>query len=311
MALDGVQFTRRALALGVAASACGLTVAAADRPLDRSLTVALAGDPLTLRSDRRFAGVISSLQFRGMEYVNAADHGRLLQSAVQFDGLGECLNPTQAGSSTDRERSSSHLLSFHAAGGLWETTTQAAWWNRRSADVCTTPEGVRRRPAGGGRLSDVLITHRHRFGASFAPTAAESEVIVTLGSPRDGIIVEALTLYAPPAFATFHAWRDGLLTLDDDLANPGERFEPRILSTADGAHAFGFLSRAGPAGYGRWRFDDCSKLNIVYRLRGPRPARHLYFNLAWAIGTRAEVARAFSAILGAALQGQGRPTPRR
>ncbi len=287
-------FSRRVFLAGLAAAPT-LTGApangAAPAPSGAlSLATQLGGEPLLLRSEARFAGAISSLRFRGMEYVNADDHGRLFQGAVQFEGLGECLNPTLGGSSTDRRRGSSRLLSQAIAPARWVTTTQMAWWNRAGEDVCTTPGGLRRRPAARGRLSDVLFTQRHRFDASSTPRVVEAEVIVTLGSPRHDVVVEALTLYAPPAFDTFYLWRGGRLTLDDDLGRPGERADPVVLSTADGRHAFTLLSREGVAGHGRWRFPVTSKVNLVFRPAGRMEAGHHRFGCAWTIGSRAEVA---------------------
>src|SRR5262249_59749765 len=49
----------------------------------------------------RAAGAIESLQWGDTEFLDAHDHGRDLQSAVSFDGLTECDNPTEAGASRD------------------------------------------------------------------------------------------------------------------------------------------------------------------------------------------------------------------
>lgn len=54
----------------------------------------IGGEPLTMRADPWFAEAIDSIWFRGIEYLDSADHGRLLQAAITFDGYGECLNPT-------------------------------------------------------------------------------------------------------------------------------------------------------------------------------------------------------------------------
>lgn len=296
MTADAHRLGRRAVLAGLGAAPAMLAGPTLGANGGLVLETRLGREPLRLRSEARFAGAISSMRFRGFEYVNAFDHGRLFQGAVQFEGLGECLNPTLGGSSTDRRRGSSRLLSQAIGSERWETTTQMAWWNRVGEDVCTTPGGVRRRPAGRGRLSDVLFTQRHCFDAPLAPGVVETEIVLTLGSPRSDVIVEALTLYAPPAFTAFHLWRDGRLIADDDLGRPGERPDPVVLSTADGAHAFALLSRQGVSGHGRWRFADTSKVNLVYRPSGGLEAGHHSFRCAWAIGTRAEVAAALSAL---------------
>lgn len=289
---DSFGLSRR----GVLAAAGGALVAgdawAQNRPLTLETTV--TGEPLVLRSERRFAGAITSLRFRGVEHVDAADHGRLFQTAVQFGGLGECLNPTQAGASRDRSRSTSRLLSATVAADVWETTTQAAFWHRPS-DRCTTLEGVRRRPANRTRLSEALIGVRHRFGSPVHPHAVETEVTITLSEAEPQVVVEALTLYAPAAFDTFHAVAPRRLIPDyEAVARPGERPEPRIVSTSDGAHAVSLFSRDGAAGHGRWRFPTVGKLNLVFRPGRLEAGSHVW-RCGWAVGTREEVAAAVRA----------------
>ena len=51
-----------------------------------SLTHMIGADALTIRSEPKFAGAISSLTYRGQEYVNSTDHGRLMQGAIAYDG---------------------------------------------------------------------------------------------------------------------------------------------------------------------------------------------------------------------------------
>ena len=62
------------------------------------------GSPIMLRSESRYAGAISSLQWKGREFINtgpSGSKGRLLQYAYQINGQGECYNPTEAGSRHD------------------------------------------------------------------------------------------------------------------------------------------------------------------------------------------------------------------
>ena len=71
------------------------------------------GQLVTVTASHRTAGAIEFLRWGGIEFINAYDHGRELQSAASFDGLTECDNPTEAGSRRDGEgpRSSSLLHS--------------------------------------------------------------------------------------------------------------------------------------------------------------------------------------------------------
>jgi hypothetical protein len=70
------------------------------------------GSPLVVAADLdRWA--VSSITWRGRQFVDTDDHGRELQSAITFDDAAECNNPTEAGSRDDGRgsRSTSRLLS--------------------------------------------------------------------------------------------------------------------------------------------------------------------------------------------------------
>src|SRR5262249_42796684 len=67
------------------------------------------GDLAFLSASSDFNGAISSFSFRGAEYLDTHDYGRLLQSAAFYDGFTECYGPTEAGS---RAGFPSQLLSW-------------------------------------------------------------------------------------------------------------------------------------------------------------------------------------------------------
>ena len=46
------------------------------------------GSPIVAKAAARFGGAIYSLTWRGREFINSTDHGRELQSASSFDGMG-------------------------------------------------------------------------------------------------------------------------------------------------------------------------------------------------------------------------------
>src|SRR5882757_3057286 len=95
---------------------------------DAAVSANVFGAPLYINTSDRFAGAIYSIIWNGKQFVDSADHGREFQSASSFDGLGECYNPTEAGSLTDTTRSTSALLGISAAGNVLKTTSQMAFW---------------------------------------------------------------------------------------------------------------------------------------------------------------------------------------
>ena len=107
-----------------------MTAMAATPQADLEISGPMHGATLTIRTSARTAGAIDSLTWRGKEFINSFDHGRELQSASSFDGYGECLNPTEAGSAKDGagQTTSSRLLDSRADGHTLATTIEMAYW---------------------------------------------------------------------------------------------------------------------------------------------------------------------------------------
>ena len=265
--------------------------AVAPGPLEFAWSI--GGEPVRLRSEPWFAGAVSSLTFRGVEYLDASDHGRLLQGAVSFEGAGECLNPTQAGASRDRPpRTTSRVLWAQVRPDSYATATHMAYWKRPRED-CSLG-ALRRRAINTTTLSDVAYTQVLRPGYRGFENAVEHEVTVTTGSPRGSAVVEVLTAYTPPAFDTFHLSdpvRDRFTVDRTPATSPGEQPRPVILATADGSSAIGFVAPRGDPqpGYGRWTFPVTSKINLVQRPRGAYAVGGHTYRAVWAIGTLEEV----------------------
>jgi hypothetical protein len=262
-----------------------------DQPI--VMTRKIGDDTLTMRSEAKFAGAISSLTFRGQEYVNSDDHGRLMQGAIAYNLRYECLNPTQAGGSRDRnnagQRSSSkRLLSYVTLENDVFITTRMAYWLQPGM-TCQIP-GVGRAPVDNRqRLSGDIYTISHRLGLNGYPNLASMNITYEIEKAYNYAVVEALTIYTPPAFNTFHAIDPltGNLTLEPTLTSD-ETPAPVILSTADGAHAIAFISLQKGATYARFRFPDTNKISLVYRDADGITGTNT-FRAAWAIGTRDEV----------------------
>lgn len=284
-------FDRRTVLGGGLALAAGCPALAKERPL--TLTRALPGGELTLSGAPKFAGAVSSLKYRGMEYVDAADHGRLFQTAIHFDGLGECLNPTQGGSSSDKRRSTSRLLHALTTADVYAVSTRMAYW-LRPGQICTLPERGRVQTANITRRSEVTVDVAHGFGGLPAPAAASSLIRFTSPNLHETAVVEALTIYTPAVFNTFHRYEAGAFTRAEAAA---EQPAPYALATGDGAHAVALFSPRGlePARFGAFTYGGVGKLNAVFRPAGRFiPGAHT-FRLAWTVGTLDEVAATIAA----------------
>jgi hypothetical protein len=257
--------------------------------------------PLVLHTSARTAGAIDSLKFRAREFVNAYDHGREWQSAVSYDGLGECLNPTEAGSSKDGAGpdSSSQLLDARVKDGTLSTTVRMAYW--------LAPEEQYKRPACGQRkdihmaqnkdvVANDTLLKRVTVGHNDLPNVIEYLVTLNVGETHQSMVFEALTGYMPPEFSLFLTFNPATSQVAPLSAGPGEQPLPVILSTPDRQFAVGVYSTDDKPGYGRFLFNqnpglkgwNTAKWNCVFRTQAIRPGpvtRHCFL----AIGTVEEV----------------------
>ena len=277
------------------------SLVAAPRP-DLSISKKVNGSALTIRTSARMAGVIDSITWRGKEFINAFDHGRELQSASSFDGYGECLNPTEAGSAKDGAGpvSSSRLVSGKARGRTLETTIEMAYWlvpGARYPTACGSHADFRQAKNETIRSSDLLIK-RVEIGVPQAPNALSYDVTFVTAEDHRSATFEAITGYMPPEFSEFLAYDPVARAIVPLADGPGEQPLPVILATADRNFAMGIFSpelpqKAHPKiGYGRFRFLNNPKTpnwntvkwNAVYR-EAPAPRGRYHYRCYVIIGT--------------------------
>jgi hypothetical protein len=102
----------------------------------KSISASVLGSTLTISTSNAFAGAITSITWRGKQFIDAADHGREMQTAVFAQPLAdegipdwvECYNANEAGSVIDSTASSSKLRSISAVGNVLTSTTQMAFY---------------------------------------------------------------------------------------------------------------------------------------------------------------------------------------
>jgi hypothetical protein len=270
---------------------------------DSAIGADVLGSRLSIRTSRSFAGAVTSLQFRGREYIDNYDHGRQLQSAASFDRLGECYNPTEAGSRNDGygPNTTSRLLRIRTADNWLETDTDMAFWlppgeNYRApcgerSDVTTAVNTT--------RVSGHVLKKRVEIGYQGLDNVIAYNVSYNVPEARTSAIFEAATIYTPPAFSRRLVF-DPVNNVLSPTSHFGEQSLPVLLATQDGQHAVGMYSFGLPqngAGYGTFGFADTNKLNCVYRVNGIVPGAY-GFQCLVIVGTQAEVVRAMTALQG-------------
>ena len=250
---------------------------------DAKISASAGGSEIVIRTKHRFAGAIGSLTWNGLEFVDAHDHGRQIQSASNFQLPGqsfgaECFNPTEAGRRLDGVNavSSSRLLDLKIAPSRIRTTSDMAFWLGPNEAGPDCPTSQTTRVLSGHRLEkDVTIGVGE--GAGFDQVL---DYRTTFYLPPDFESVyqqfEVVTGYMPARFSEFWTFDPETGTrakLDD---GPGEQALPVIFSTPDGGHAMGVWNSGKKVGYGRWRFaaQKVVKWNAVQR-RGTIDGRRI------------------------------------
>lgn len=278
---------------------------------------AFAGSAIAVGVSSRTAGAIDSLTWGGTQFINAYDHGRELQSAASYDGYGECLNPTEAGSDSDATgpHSSSLLTALQVGANTLRTRSQMAYFMAPGRPVGECPKGPG--PYAAPRSDDGL-SKRVTLGAAGVANAIEIRVTFTTARAHAAATFEAATAYMPPDFARFSSFDPATGQAVSLSAGPGEQGVPVILSNADGSRAMGVYSPGLPqpsvpnAGYGRFSFTELPgagnatvKWNCVFRETNIPAGEHTYTCYVL-VGTLRDVQVGMVA-LRAALT--GKPTP--
>lgn len=235
------------------------------------------GQNITIGTSSQFAGAIDSVIWAGKEFINRDDHGRQLQSASSYDGFGECLNPTEAGSGPDGKKStsSSKLLGISTENNILRTTTQMAYW---TAPGQAYPAGCGNRPEfkkaqNTTIVSQDLLSKEVRIGWQGLENVLEYLVSFKVNEPHATATFEALTGYMTRDFSSFWTLDTATGLLNPLSVGPGEQSKVVILSTPDQKFAMGIYSpelpqpQWGDGGYGRFAFpgSNTMKWNAVFR----------------------------------------------
>lgn len=221
---------------------------------------------LSLRTCAHNAGAICSLVFNGKEFIDDFDHGRQLQSASSFDGLGEYFNPTEAGSYHDwwnPSPSSSKLLAQAKIGeNTLLTYSQMAFWYKYKGQALSNHKLLKIVTVGVDGMYNII-----EYNTQFQVPADETHKSATF---------EVLTGYMHKSFDQFFILDDHNILYPLSAEPVGEQRHPIMFATNNLQYAIGVFSPDSPqpeykeAGYGRWKFPDTTKWNNVYRVANPR-----------------------------------------
>lgn len=262
---------------------------------NKSISAPVLGKTLKIRTCDYDAGAICSLRWGNKEFIDDYDHGRQLQSASSFDGLGEDFNPTEAGGSINHygknpSDGKSILLERRAKGRILQTYSQMAFWN----------------PVNGVKTSNHTLNKQVAIGYDGLDNVIEYLTQFNIPADENHFygVFEAVTAYLPTAFSTFWVYDNKSKRVNplspSSYEDISEQNLPVIAATADQRYALGLYSPDSPQrryedyGYGGFLLDGTPKLNNVFRISNPKGSIH--FRSYVIIGTLEDVRRSMEAL---------------
>lgn len=239
------------------------------------ISKSVLGSDLKISASSLYAGAISSLTYRGHEFVNAYDNGREIQSASSFDDMGECFNPTEAGGSYDKgKKTSSKLLQISVEDDVLETTTDMAFWwapQKRYLKPYKKYCGLRSdlKYAQNKTFTGNHILHKKvSIGYKGIDNVINYQAQFDVPEQHNTAVFEPVAVYLNPEFSVIEGFDTKSGRLVDLSKNSGAQTKPVILSTENGDYAMGIYSPNLPQGqraYGRNKFPSTTKMNCVFR----------------------------------------------
>jgi hypothetical protein len=288
----------RTLALGFLFVSAVQATSAVAAPGDITIERPALGSTIRIETSARYAGAVSSLVFRGKQYVDTLDHGRELQSAESFDGLGECFNPTEAGTRADHTgpTSSSKVVEANSGSDWLETKTDMAFWRLPGEDYghpCS-PATTISRATNKDIREGYLLSKRITIGEGKEPNVIADHVDFTVPEAHTSAVFEAATLYTPTDFSKPYILNLTNGNIEPDT-KPGEQEFPVIVATSDGKNAVGLFSPLLPQpgvpglGYGYRGFPSTQKINCVFRAGAIPAGKVFHYDCYFVVGTLDEV----------------------
>ncbi|KAL5009904.1 hypothetical protein ScPMuIL_012209 [Solemya velum] len=281
------------------------------------------GNGLYLSASERMAGAVDSLVWNHKEFINAYDHGRELQMAINTDTFGECYNPTEAGGRDDGNTMGTKSRSqwVHVAGNVLQSEVLPSYWLRAESTQSHSSGGNCTRGSPALNTNDYYhypMSKRVTIGCGGMQNCIEFISNFTIGGRwPEGfgyMQMESPTGYLAGDFTEKYSFNPETNQMIPYANNP---HLPVALATTDGNYAMGAYAPGEqdtdvPMTYwainfpsGQWNAAT-NKWNIVFRKhRQEDPGPHSFVYRAYfCVGTLSDVRTCL-----ATLHGNGETLP--
>lgn len=247
--------------------------------------------------------------------VDTDGFGRQLQMAVIANNLGECYNPTQAGSSNDGLSSGTTSIldgTYSEPSRLAFQTRPAFWLAAGQAHPFPSPNCTR--AINTTNVSNYVMNTDIRVGFMGIRHAIEFNMAVQVPESINAFQLEGPTGYLSGEFSSFHAMDFATGTLVPLSQANEELTRPVVLSVPDGSAAMGVWSPELPgpnaSQYAKFAFIDSgnpanstTKWSAVFRRGALAPGGYGFRSFIF-VGTRENVRVAMLQVRNLFLTGQ-------
>lgn len=285
------------LIMVILSSAFGVPQVFADANGDAQISGDFDGSAIVIKTSDWLAGAVSSLKWKGLEYVDSKDHGREIQYAWTFDSKGECNNPTEAGSSGG---GNSKLISLTVnAPNKLSTISNPAFWEppnfKNPNHNCSVSNG-----GNTTLVSDNTLKKTVTIGALGIPNLISFHGEITIPQGHQKINWETPTGYHNGVLSHFFTFdpesqKMEPVTLPGGYGTNTRVSSPAIIeSTGDQGHAIGVFAPPMPGSnppggsYALFSwFTDLQKWSVNYpsAFTNTQPNTTYTFDTFIAIGT--------------------------
>jgi hypothetical protein len=255
------------------------------------LSSAALDSTIRIGSNSHYGGALSTLTFRGLEHINSPDPGRLLQSAVTFDDLGECLNPTQGGSDPRSAiLESSVLRSMYVDNQTIYAAVEMGYWlqpgfsNQKSCGL--HPEIITAQNTT--ITSKVLLQAAYTLGYNGLSNVMTHDTVFNVDEFHAKAAFEFTTIYTPMTFSQ-GLYFDVTTGATTTAVSRYEQNSPLITYTPDGQYAIGLYSKTVGARYTFSLGIDSSKMSGYFRTTNVKANSVNKFQGQYIFGTLDEV----------------------
>lgn len=259
-----------------------------------SIYAEVFGKTLIISTSDKMAGAIDSVIWDNKQFINSVDHGREMQTATTYDGYGECLNPTEAGSGLDGDSSTSQASDISVAANEMFTTSKMAYWVRVGQPYefgCGVPRQYFTKNTTN--LSNDILKKHVTIGSLGFKNVIKEDISVYVAEDHQSSTFEVVTGYMTAEFSEFYILdKSGITALVKNYASYENK--PTIFATKDGKYAMGVYFPAFNAltdVYLTYQFDnntDTKKWSI-YRRKEATPKGYYNFTAYEIIGTLEQV----------------------